>query len=187
MALYIPVNFGAALAHNRTGQLTPEQISAIHLVCRRRGQTATLLFLCAGFLAALSTIGLALPADPELNNAGFIGIIGTLAALSWAGVVWSLYVMRTLRRARVKIDAITIQVATGRPNKYNYGVPLRTAGATHAIVLRQGWLSLDGHKYGVLPGELYQQISDQVNGRLYFVEIKVPGFHDRLVVNYETV
>lgn len=187
MALFIPVNFTAALSHNKAGELTPEQISAIHLVCRRRGQTAALLFLCAGFLAAISTIGLVLPADPELNNAGFIGIIGAFAALSWAGVIWSLYSMRTLHTARAQVDTINIQTATGRPNKYNYGVPLHTAGATHAIVLRQGWLSLDGHKYGVLPGELYQHISDQSNGRLYFVEIKVPGFHDRLVVNYETV
>lgn len=186
MPLFIPVNFAAALSSNRAGQLTPDQTSSIHLVCRRRGQTATLLFLCWGFLAVLSSISLALPADPEFNNAGFIGVIGLLAIVSWAAVIWSIRIMQVVRRARAVVDTIRIQSTVGRPNKYNYGVPLRTPGATHVISLRQGWLSLDGHKYGVLPGELYGQISDQRPGRLYFVELKVPGFHDRLVVNYET-
>lgn len=186
MPLYIPVNNAAALSTNQSGRLADDQIASIHLLCRRRGQVGLIIFCSALFMAVIAGLAFILPPSPgETVNQGVKIITGVMTVIAALDAAWGWWIFRAAKKAKATIGLATpVQIAVGRPDKYNYGTPIQYGGATHAVVLRQGWLRMDGISYGVIPGDLYQTISDQVEGTLYFIDLHVPSFKKRLAVNY---
>ncbi len=186
MPLFVPVNIAAALPTNQSGRLADDQIASIHMLCRRRGQVGLIIFGCALFMAAIAGLAFILPPSPgETVGQGVKIITGVMTVTAALDAVWGWWIFRAAKKARATIDHSTsVQTAVGRPDKYNYGAPIHYGGATHTVMLRQGWLRMDGISYGVIPGELYQLISDQVEGTLYYIDLRVPGFKKRLTVNY---
>ncbi len=188
MFVFPATNAPAALPTNQAGRLATDQFEAIQLIFRNRGKVGLIIAGSALFLAAISSLGLLLPSS-EPTNSGTTILLAIFSAIWFFDATWGVWIYRASKKAQTELTTgVMVKSTTGVPNKYNYGTAVRVAGATHTMITRHGWIKVNGESYGVLQGELYQQISDTNQGAFYYVDMpRVPGFKPKLVVNYHLV
>lgn len=181
MPLYTPVNFNTAYADNQRGRLSADQLQALTKMLKSRIFTGVALFFCDLLMMVLFSAVL-LTGDWEKDfPAQLIFLIGALSFL--AGVLYGFGIWRSAKKASTELSNTQVIKIVGEATKYNYGVAVPVAGATHGVTLRHGYIKLNGVKYGVLNPLLYNEIVDAKKTDFYIVPIKSTGFAKGVVVN----
>lgn len=181
MPLYTPVNFNVAYEDNQRGRLSADQLTALTKMLKSRIFVGILLFFCDLFMVALFGAVL-LSGDWEKEfTVQLIFLVCTLFSLS--GVLYGLSIWVSAKKASAELSNTQVIKIVGEAAKYNYGVAVPVAGATHTAVLRHGYIKLSGIKYGVLNPVLYNEIVDAKKTDFYIIPIKSTGFAKGVVIN----
>ncbi len=181
MPLYTPVNLGAAYADNQRGRLSAEQLIALAKMLKSRIFVGILMVSCDVLLLALFGAVL-LTGDWQKDlTVQLIFVVCTLFSLS--GVLYGLNIWVSAKKASSELSNTQVIKIVGEATKYNYGTAMNVAGATHTMVLRHGYIKLNGIKYGVLNPPLYNEIVDAKKTDFYVLPIKSTGFAKGVVIN----
>lgn len=181
MPLYLPVDFNAAYADNQRGRLSTEQLNALNKMLKSRIFVGILLFFCDLLMMALFGAVL-VSGDWEKDFA--LQIIFLVMSVSFlSGVVYGLNIWISAKKALTELSNTQVIKVVGEATKYNYGTAMNVAGATHTMVLRHGFVKINGVKYGVLNPPLYNEIVDAKKTDFYIIPIKSTGFAKGVVVN----
>lgn len=181
MPLYLSVDFNAAYADNQRGRLSTDQVAALSKMLKSRIVVGVSLFFCDLLMAVLFGAVL-VSGDWEKDLA--IQIIFLVASVSFfSGVVYGLNIWLSAKKASTQLSNTQVIKIVGEAAKYNYGVAVPVVGATHTLVLRHGYVKIDGVKYGVLNPVLYNEIVDAKKTDFYIIPIKSTGFAKGVVVN----
>ncbi len=184
MPLTYPVDFNAAYQSNQGGSLAQDQIQALKQMLKARILTGSMLFFC-DLLMTLLFLSVVFTGDWEAEFSLQL-ILLFFGFLSLAGVVYGFKIWQSAREARTQLSTIAILKIVGEAKKYNYGVAMHTpvgVGTTHGLVLRHGYLKINGEKYGVLSPKLYGEITEGKKTDFFVVPIGGTGFAKGVVVN----
>ena len=110
-------------------------------------------------------------------NAQLIFSVCTLVALASLVYAWRMY--WDAAQEQKKLATTIVVKIVGEAQKYNYGTAVNMpggAGATHGVILRHGYLKINGEKYGVLSPKLYSEIVDGKKTDFYVVPISGTGY-----------
>ena len=174
MPLFTPVDFGAAYQTNQSGRLSVDQMTALTKMLKSRILVGIYIVFCDLLLLVLFGIVL-LDGDWQKDLVGqLIFLVCTLLSLSGALYGWGMW--RSAKKAATELPNIVVTKVVGEAAKYNYGTAMTVAGATHTMVLRHGWIKLNGVKYGVLNPPLYNEIVDGKKTDFYIVPITGVGY-----------
>lgn len=180
MPLYIPVDFNAAYSLNQQGRLAEDQVRALSFMLKARGLTGLFLLVCDLLMVALfGAVVLAGDWEKELIMQ-MIFLVFTLAFL--VGVIYGWKIWRSVKKTTHTITSIVVEKIVGEAVKYNYGVPVKVMGATHAVLTNHGYVRVDGKKYGVLNPQLYADIIANKKTDFYIAPISSTGFSKNGVV-----
>lgn len=181
MTLYRPVDLGAAYADNQRGRLSIDQLEALTKMLKSRFFVGIVMFL--GDLLLLVLFGAVLFSGDWQKDFTAQMIFLVCAIFSLSGVLYGLSMWVSAKKASAELAVTQVIKVVGEATKYNYGVAVPVAGATHTMVLRHGYIKLNGIKYGVLNPPLYNEIVDAKKTDFYIVPIKSTGFAKGVVVN----
>lgn len=181
MPLYTSVDFGAAYQTNQGGRLSADQMTALTHLLKSRKIVGLGLFLVDALMALLFGSVLLTSDWSQGLNANIVFIIGVVLCLAGAVYGWGMW--RSAKKAAVELPNTIVTKIVGEAQKYNFGTAVPVAGATHTLVLRHGYIKLNGTKYGVLNPQLYGEIVDGKKTDFYLVPIVSTGFAKGVVVN----
>lgn len=180
MPLYIPVDFNAAYLLNKSGKMAEDQIRAILFVLKARSVTGAALFFGYLFMmlmfAAVASTG-----NWEIEYSLNL-MFSIFAAVFFAGVVYGWKMWRSAKRAKQNVATLAVEKIVGEAVKYNFGMPVKMAGATHSIMLKHGYIKVAGKRYGVLNPQLYGEIVANKKTDFYIAPISSSGFGKNGVV-----
>ncbi len=180
MPLYLPVDFNAAYSMNKSGQLAEDQIAALLFVLKARSVTGAALFF--GYLVMMSMfLAVSFTGDWIVEYALNLMFL-IFAAAFFAGVVYGWKMWRSAKNAKKSVPNLVVEKIVGEAVKYNFGMPVKMAGATHSIMLKHGYIKVAGKRYGVLNPQLYGEIVANKKTDFYIAPLSSSGFGKNGVV-----
>lgn len=180
MPLYLPVDFKSALLSNQKGVLAADQIAALSFMLKARKITGVIIFWTELFMTII--FGVVVWAGDWQQQLALNLILLAATVLSVAGVIYGWRIWQTAKTSKQSLSTLSIEKKVGEAQKYNYGTPVKLAGATHTVVMSHGYVKIAGQKYGVLNPQLYYEIIDGKKAEFYIAPIHTVGFYKGVVV-----
>lgn len=172
---FVPiVDFNLAYPLNQAGRLAEDQLYALKKMLKAR-KIVGLGLLSGDLFMGLLFISVVLTGDWGTQlNAQLIFSFCALLVLASVIYAWRMY--WGARQEQQKLATMIVLKVVGEAQKFNYGTAVNVAGATHGVVLRHGWLKINGQKYGVLSPKLYGEIVDGKKTDFYVAPITGTGY-----------